>query len=448
MSEFSIQRRDLLIAAAATAAAVTQPAAAQPPLGRDPSEGAPTADQQRRMAWWHDAKFGMFIHFGLYAAHGRHEWAMEMEAIPVAEYQKFTAGFNPAPGTPRKWAQLAKAAGMKYMVLTSKHHEGFCNWDTKLTNYNAAKYGPKRDIIREYVEAARAEGLKVGFYYSLMDWHHPDGARCATDEAARRRFVDYTHGLIRELMTNYGKIDVLWYDVSWPLDAKGWESEKMNQMVFALQPDIIVNNRNALPGDFSTPEQTIKAEAGGRAWESCMTLNDSWGYQKADDNWKDPRTVIRNLITCARDGGNYLLNIGPQPDGGIPPQSERILRSVGDWMKTGGKTIYGADACQPHRSAYANFTRKGNTLYMHVHFWPSGGDVSIGGLKNKVLSAKVLKTGQALMVDQDGFRTRLTGLPDAAPDAPVTIIAIECDGPPLQDTDNVRINKPRLGVGI
>ena len=229
---------------------------------------------------------------------------------------------------------------MKYMVLTSKHHEGFCNWDTKLTNYNAMQYGPKRDVIREYVEAARAEGLRVGFYYSLMDWHHPDGARCQTDPAARRRFVDYTHGLIRELMTNYGKIDVLWYDVSWPLDAEGWESEKMNQMVFALQPDIIVNNRNRLAGDFSTPEQTIKAETGGRAWESCMTLNDSWGYQRADDNWKTPRTVIRNLITCARDGGNYLLNIGPQPDGGIPPESVRILSEVGDWMKTGGQTIY------------------------------------------------------------------------------------------------------------
>jgi alpha-L-fucosidase len=451
VTDFSIQRRDLLIAAAATAAGATNAAAAAPPVAlptEKPTAGAPTADQQRRMAWWHQAKFGMFIHFGLYAAHARHEWAMEMEAIPVAEYQKFTAGFNPAPGSPRKWAQLAKAAGMKYMVLTSKHHEGFCNWDTKLTNYNAVQFGPRRDIIREYVEAARAEGLKVGFYYSLMDWHHPDGARCATDEAARRRFVDYTHGLIRELMTNYGKIDVLWYDVSWPLDARGWESEKMNQMVFALQPDIIVNNRNNLAGDFSTPEQTIKAEEGGRAWESCMTLNDSWGYQAADDNWKTPRTVIRNLITCARDGGNYLLNIGPQPDGGIPPESERILRAVGEWVHRNGETIYGADVCQPRRSVYSGFTRKGNTLFMHVHFWPKGGDVSIGGLKNKVLSAKILKTGQVLNVDQDGFRTRLTGLPDAAPDAPVTTLAIACDGPPMQDEDNVRINKPRLGVGI
>jgi alpha-L-fucosidase len=451
MSDFSIDRRGLMIGAAVApvAAAVSQePASAQPPPGRDPAGGASTADQQRRMKWWHDAKFGMFIHFGLYAALGRHEWAMENEAIPVAEYQKFTAGFNPAPGAARAWARLAKAAGMKYMVLTSKHHEGFCNWDTKLTNYNAVNYGPRRDVIKEFVEAGRAEGLRVGFYYSLMDWHHPDGARCDTDRAARRRFVDYTHGLIRELMTNYGKIDILWYDVSWPLDADGWESEKMNQMVFGLQPDIIVNNRNRLAGDFSTPEQTIKAETGGRAWESCMTLNDSWGYQRADDNWKDPRTVIRNLITCARDGGNYLLNIGPQPDGGIPPESARILTAVGEWVHRNGDTIYGADICQPHTSQYAAFTRKGRTLYMHVYFWPAGGDIAISGLKQKVLSAKILKTGAALTVAQDGFRTHITGLPQTAPDAPLTTIVLECDGVPEQDTLNVRINKPRAKIGI
>ena len=446
--EFSVNRRGLMAAAAAAPViAAAAPAIAQPPPGRDPSAGAPTADQQRRMKWWHDAKFGMFIHFGLYAARGRHEWDMEDEAVPVHEYEKLTAGFNPAPGSARKWAQLAKAAGMKYMVLTSKHHEGFCNWDTKLTNYNAVQFGPKRDVIREFVEAARAEGLRCGFYYSLMDWHHPDGARCQTDPAARRRFVDYTHGLIRELMTNYGKIDILWYDVSWPLDAAGWESEKMNQMVFALQPDIIVNNRNRLAGDFSTPEQTVKGEEGGRAWESCMTLNDSWGFQRADDNWKTPRTVIRNLITCARDGGNYLLNIGPEPDGSIPPESVRILTEAGNWMKTGGQAIYGAERCQVARSTYANFTRKGNTLYMHVYFWP-GSDVSISGLKQKVLSAKVLKTGQAAKVSQDGFRTLITGLPERAPDAPVTTIVLECDGAPVQDTDCVRINKPRAGVGI
>jgi alpha-L-fucosidase len=235
--------------------------------------------------------------------------------------------------------------------------------------------------------------------------------------------------------------------VSWPLDAEGWESEKMNQMVFALQPDIIVNNRNRLAGDFSTPEQTVVGETGGRAWESCMTLNDSWGYQRADDNWKSARTVIRNLITCSRDGGNYLLNIGPMPDGSVPPDSARILTAVGEWMSVNGAAIYQAEPCNPRTSTYANFTRSGNTLYMHVHFWP-GSDVSISGLKVKVLTARLLKSGAVATVTQDAYRTHLTGLPNDAPDSPVTTIALECDGVPIQDTNFVRINKPRAGVGL
>jgi alpha-L-fucosidase len=408
---------------------------------------APTADQVRRMAWWHAAKFGMFIHFGLYSQHARHEWAMEDEAIPLVEYQKFAGEFQPKIGSARAWAKLAKAAGMKYMVMTTKHHEGFCNFDTKLTDYCATRQGPKRDLVREYVEAARAEGLRVGFYYSLMDWHHPDGARCATDEAARKRFFAYTHGLIRELMTNYGKVDVLWYDVSWPLDAAGWESERMNKMVFELQPDIIVNNRNKLPGDFSTPEQKIVAETGGRAWESCMTLNASWGFQRADDDWKSSRTIVRNLITCARDGGNYLLNIGPEGDGSIPEESVRVLTEVGRWMDTNGDTIYKSDLCQPRRSNYASFTRTGNTLFMHVHFWP-GEDVSISGLTAKVKSAHLVKTKQAVKFTQDAYRVHLVGLPAHAPDSPVTTIALECEAEPRQDTDFVRKEKPRGGVGI
>jgi alpha-L-fucosidase len=180
------------------------------------------------MQWWHEARFGMFIHFGVYARIGRHEWEMENEAVPIAEYTAHAKAFKPARGSARAWPKLAKAARMKYLVLTTKHHEGFCKFDARLTDYNAVKQGPGYDIVREYVDAARAEGLHVGFYYSLMDWHHPDGATCATDEAACKRFVEYTHGLIRELMTNYGKIEVLWYDVPWPLDAKGWESVRMN----------------------------------------------------------------------------------------------------------------------------------------------------------------------------------------------------------------------------
>jgi alpha-L-fucosidase len=300
-------------------------------------------------------------------------------------------------------------------------------------------------VVREYVEAARAEGLRVGFYYSLMDWHHPDGAKCATDEEARKRFIEYTHGLIRELLTNYGKIDVLWYDVAWPLDAKGWESIRMNKMIFELQPEIVVNNRNKLTGDFSTPEQRIVAETGGRAWESCMTMNDSWGYQAADDNWKNSRTILRNLITCARDDGNYLLNIGPKPDGSIPEPSVRALREAGEWLQTNGHTIYETDICQVRRSNYASFTRKGNTLFMHVHFWP-GEYVAVSGLRVKVTAAKLIKTGEPVTFAQDEFRVRFTGLPVEAPDYPLTTIAIECDAEPHQDTDYVRINKPRMGV--
>jgi len=403
------------------------------------------ADRARRMKWWHEAKFGMFIHWGLYSVLGRHEWVMENEGIPVREYERLAQRFVPRPHAARDWARLARRAGQKYMVMTTKHHEGFCLFGSKLTSYCAPQQACGRDLVKEYVEAARGEGLRVGFYHSLMDWHHPDGARCATDEAARRRFVDYVHGQIRELLTGYGKIDILWYDVAWPLDAAGWESEKMNQMVFGIQPDIIVNNRNRLAGDFSTPEQRIEADKAGRAWEACMTMNNSWGYQVTDDDWKTPKTVVRNLITCARDGGNYLLNIGPRGDGSIPEESVRILETVGKWMERNGPAIYGTEPCRPRRSNYASFTRQGNTLYVNVHFWP-GDTVIVAGLETKVVSARLLAGGQKVNFEQDRFRVRFTGLPKVAPDHPVTVIAAECEAEPVQNTDMVRRERPRAGV--
>jgi len=437
MSDNRFSRRDYLamLGAGATLAA----------SGRAAQAVADDGDRARRMRWWHEAKFGMFIHWGLYSVLGRHEWAMEEEGIPVPEYEQLAKRFTPQPNAARAWAKLARKAGQKYMAMTTKHHEGFCLFDSKLTDYCAPKQACGRDLVREYVEAARAEGLRVGFYYSLMDWHHPDGARCARDEAARRRFVDYIHGQIRELLTNYGKIDVLWYDVSWPLDARGWESERMNEMVFKLQPDIVVNNRNGLPGDFSTPEQHIHAEESGRAWESCMTMNDSWGYQRADDNWKSPKTVIRNLSACANGGGNYLLNIGPKPDGSIPEESVRILSAVGQWMDRNGATIYASEPCQPRNSVFANFTRQGKTLYIHVYFWP-GDTVTIGGLQAKVVSARLFASGQKVEFEQERFRVRFKGLPAAAPDDPVTVIAAECDAEPTQDMDLIRRERPRTTV--
>jgi alpha-L-fucosidase len=455
MSVGEFSRRNLLklLGAAGAGAAAVRGAgdsrvAAQsaPQAAAAPKEPpALAADRERRMKWWHDARFGMFIHWGAYSAWGRHEWAMENEAIPVTEYAQFARRFTPKPDAAGAWARLARRAGQKYMVMTTKHHEGFCLFDTQTTTYCAPKQGPGRDLVREYVEAARAEGLRVGFYYSLMDWHHPDGALSATNEPARRRFVDYIHTHIRELMSNYGKIDVLWYDVASPLDAKGWESDRMNEMVFKLQPDIIVNNRNKLDGDFSTPEQQITAATGGRAWESCMTMNASWGYQAADDDWKSPKTIVRNLISCARDGGNYLLNIGPRGDGSIPEESVRILDAVGSWLDRNGSAIYMSDRCQPRRSAYASFTRKGNTLFMHVHFWP-GDTVSIAGLQTGVKSARLLATGQAVKFHQDPLRLQLTGLPAKAPDQPMTTIAVECDAEPRQDTDMVRNTHERPAI--
>lgn len=403
------------------------------------------ATRKQRMQWWHEARFGMFIHLGVYSALARKEWIMHEEGMPIEEYEKFVPQYRPAPGSPRTWARLAKQSGMKYMVLTSKHHEGFCNFNTSLTPYNAVRLGPQRDLVKEYVEAARAEGLRVGLYYSLMDWHHPDGQRCSTDPAARRRFVDYTHGLIREILTNYGKIDVLWYDIPWPLDRAGWESDRMNEMVFGLQPEIIVNDRNKMPGDFSTPEQYIGGAKDDRAWESCMTINESWGYDRADDSWKDSRTILRNLIACSAGGGNYLLNIGPQADGSVPAPSVRILREVGTWLDSNKDSIFETDQCKIEAPFYADFTQKAKMLYMHVHYWP-GEYVAVGGLTCKVKSARLLKTGEPVKFEQDHIRAKFTGLPLEAPDWPITTIAIECDTIPSQDTELVERERSRKSV--
>jgi alpha-L-fucosidase len=437
--------------ACVTASAISVGCGGKGPEAPAPEEGATQesaevkADRARRMKWWHEAKFGMFVHWGLYSVLGRHEWAMEMEGIPVAEYEQLAKQFVPKPNAARAWARLAKQTGMKYMVMTTKHHEGFCLFDTKYTQYCTPKQACGRDLVREYVDAVRAEGLRVGFYHSLMDWHHPDAARCATDETARQRYIEYLHGQIRELCTNYGKIDVLWYDVAWPLDAKGWESEKMNKMVFELQPDIIVNNRNLLPGDFSTPEQEITPEEGGRAWETCMTMNDSWGYHRADDAWKTPKTIVRNLISCARDGGNYLLNIGPKPDGSIPEESVRTLSTVGKWMEKNGAAIYGTEPCRASWHTYLNYTRKGNTLFVHVHFWP-GATVAIGGFPTKVKSARLFASGQKVNFEQTDIQTKFTGLPEKAPDDPVTVLAVECEAEPVIDSLLVRKNRKREQV--
>jgi alpha-L-fucosidase len=425
------------------------------------SETKQAATRAERMKWWHEARFGMFVTYGLHSLIGQHEWVTELQGVPILQYELLAKHLQPKPGAIREWARLAKRTGQKYMVLTTKFHEGFCLWDSKLTNYNSVQQTPGRDLVREYVEAARAEGLRVGFYYSLMDWHHPDGAICKTDEAARKRFVEYTHGLVRELLTNYGKIDILWYDVSWPLTPEQWESERMNEMVFDLQPEIILNNRNGLPGDFSTPEQQITASEEGRAWETCMTLNEGWGYNRDDDSWKSAKDIVNSLANCALGGGNYLLNIGPEADGTIPWQSVAVQEIVGRWLETNGKAIYGAERGTMSWNVNANYTRCGNILYIHQHNWPGHSPaaewlsfyqpevvIAIGGLKPKALSARLLKTGQKVEFTQDEISLRLTGLPKVAPDQPATVIEVECDGEPVIDHDAIRPLWQRYKVGI
>lgn len=391
-------------------------------------------DRQRRMRWWHEARFGMFIHWGLYSVLGRHEWVMNRERIPVNEYEKLADQFRPKPHPARAWAKLAREAGQKYMVMTTKHHEGFCLFDSKLTDYTSTKRAAGRDLVAEYVEAARAEGLRVGFYYSLMDWHHPDGVRCLHNEKARRRFVDYTHGQVRELCTNYGRVDILWYDLPWPLDAEGWESRKLNAMVRRLQPDIIINNRARLPEDFGTPEQHVTAEPAGRAWEACMTINNSWGYSAGDVEWKPLHQLIGHLQQAATGGGNYLLNIGPRGDGSVPAASARLLRRMGDWLSRNGEAIYG-HVDRPQLEGMYNvagaWTLKGRTAYLHVHAWP-GERLTLGGFRTKVKSVRLLTGGKAVRVRQHGERVELGGLPEAAPDSPVTVIALECASRPRQ----------------
>jgi len=388
-------------------------------------------EREERLQWFKAARFGMFIHWGLYAQLGRGEWVMNRERIPISEYEPLAETWKPKPNAARAWAKLARQAGMRYMVLTTKHHEGFCLWDSKLTDYNAAKHGPGRDLVAEYVEAARAEGLKVGFYYSLMDWHHPDGAACRNDEAARRRFVDYTHGLVRELCSNYGKVDIMWYDVHWPLDAEGWESAKLNAMVRALQPGILINNRSGLDEDFGTPEGQIVPEKGGRAWEACMTFDDSWGYVPYETNAMSSLQVLHMLRQVAIGGGNLLLNIGPKPDGSVKESHEQSLLTIGDWMQQHGEVIY--DATDPIQQEFyftGGFTRHGNTAYFICHRWP-GTELAIGGLQTKVLAARFLH-GPAIRFTQTADRLVLHDLPAQAPNSLASVIALQCDGEPKQ----------------
>jgi alpha-L-fucosidase len=402
-----------------------------------------TADSRdRRMAWWREARFGMFIHFGLYSQIGRNEWAMTHENIPIPEYEKLAATFQPKPGAPRQWAALAKEAGMKYMVLTTRHHEGFSLWDSTANPYNSVNFGPKRDIVREFVDACHEFDLRIGFYSSLMDWHHPDGWRCAFDNDARRRFTQYIRNLNTELLTRYGKIDILWYDVSLPIESwEGWDSLERNQAMRALQPDIIINDRSALPEDFGTPEENITAS--DRDWEACMTFNGiSWGYvdsKQAEPYSYNAQRILKMLQTCTYGGGNLLLNIGPAPDGSIPPESITPLRTVGGWLAENGPAVYGRmvrgsgwPATLFGGNGVTSATCSGSTVYLWNSIWPSSGQMGLGGYMDKPKSVYLLRDRTPIDFEHIGHRIILKNLPKTAPDpyAGVSVIAMEFEKPP------------------
>ncbi len=398
--------------------------------------------RDRRMAWWREARFGMFVHFGLYSHYGHNEWAMVQENIPVKEYEKLAQSFNPKPGAPREWAALAKKAGMKYMVLTSRHHEGFSLWDSKVNPYNSVNYGPKRDIVREFVDACREFDLKIGFYSSLMDWHHPDGWRCAFDVEARKRFTDYIHALNTELLTNYGKIDILWYDVSAPMESwEGWDSLTRNQHMRALQPDIIINDRSRLPEDFGTPEEHLTAA--DRDWEACMTFNGlSWGYLDAAQavNYSyNAQRIIRMLQTCSSKGGNLLLNIGPAPDGSVPADAVEPLTQVGKWLQENGDAVYGkllknegSNTCWFGANGLSKATSDGKSVYLWVWVWPESGEMGIGGYMTAPKSVRFLKDNTPIEFEHRGHRILLKNMPKKSPDetAGVTVIAMDFEEKP------------------
>jgi alpha-L-fucosidase len=385
---------------------------------------------EARLKWFHQARFGLFIHWGVYAIPARGEWVMHVERIPTEEYAPLARRFRPRKYDPDAWVALAKEAGMKYMVLTSRHHDGFSLFDSKVSDFTAPKTAAGRDLIAEYVRACRRAGMKIGFYYSLLDWRWPAyWAGPEKDPEGWAKLVAYVHAQVRELCSNYGKIDILWYDGGWPHDANAWRSAELNRMVRSLQPHIIINNRSQLPEDIDTPEQHIKASTPGRAWESCMTMNDNWGYSAGDHNWKSTTQLIHNLVRTASGAGNYLLNVGPKADGTIPAPSVQRLREIGQWMKVNGESIYGSERCPFGGGMVGMTTAKGSTVYLHVLRWP-GEELCIAGIKSKVKSAHLLATGAPAEVVRRKDRLFLRGLPRKAPDRHDSVIVLKLQGKP------------------
>jgi alpha-L-fucosidase len=428
-------------------------AALQTPLTETP------AQHDARMNWWREARLGMFIHWGLYSIPagkwgnetGHGEWIRDSAQIPLEEYNKLQPQFNPTKFDADAWAKMAKDAGMKYLVLTSKHHDGFALFDSKFTDWDVMNTPFRRDIVKELAQACRKHGVKLALYHSIMDWHHPDylprrpwerGTR-SVQGADFDRFVKYLHNQVTEILTKYGDIAVVWFDGEWESTWNDNYGRALYNLCRRLQPKTIINNRVAKNresivddgkiriGDYATPEQYIPATGlPGVDWETCMTMNDHWGYNAANHNWKSSKDLIRNVVDVASKGGNYLLNVGPKADGTFPQESVDRLKDIGRWMRVNGDAIYGTTA-SPFKALpwEGRVTRKGSKLFLHVFEWPRDGRIELPGLAGDVKGAHVLGNKGNLKFSRSGPSVVIDG-PRAGHDPIATVIEVELAGAP------------------
>lgn len=387
---------------------------------------------EKRMQWFVQARFGMFIHWGLYAVPARGEWVRSNERMPEEKYMPFFREFDPSAADPKAWVQAAKEAGMGYVILTAKHHDGFCLFDSELTDFKSTNTPMGRDIVREFLEAGREAGLKVGLYYSLIDWHHPDfphhGDRyhpmrsdpaASNEERDFERYLAYMHGQVKELCTRYGRLDVLWFDFSYnQLRGEAWRANELADMVRTLQPGILLNNRLEVSGegfgslaqgepapchgDFVSPERMVPPEGlfdpQGRPlyWETCTTMNHSWGYCAGDPWYKPAPLLLKKLVECVSKGGNFLLNVGPDGNGRIPRQAMDTLKYLGQWMQINGESIRGCGASGMEKPEWGRITRRENVLYLHIYENALGPLPLYGIPAEKIRAMRLLQDGREI----------------------------------------------------